>query len=542
MESARSAFGRRAWGEARSAFVAAAGSPGFTLDDFDRHAIAAHLVGDEPECRDVLTRGHRAALETGDVTRAVRFAFWLAHSMIFTGEFGQANGWIARARNLLSERGAADCVEWGYLLVVPAVEQLLGVGDAGTAYSMFTEAVAIARRFADADLLAMAGHGRGRALIRLDRPAEGIEQLDEVMVAVATREVSPLIVGNLYCGVLEACQEVFDLHRAREWTATLSRWCEDQPDLVPYRGPCLVHRVELMRLHGDWEGALEEARQACDWLSLPTSPEGPGDAFYQLGELHRLRGNFADAEEAYRQASRLGRPPDPGLALLALARGQDEAAEAAIRRALSETDPVEVNRRAELLSAHVEALLAMGDVTAARVAAEELDSLASRRDALPLRGLADRALGSVLVASGEPEAALAPLRRSWSAWKQIDAPYEGARVRAVIAMACRALGDEESAAMEEDAARWVFERLGATPDLGRLGETLPSLTAREVEVLCLIAAGETNKAIAAALVISEHTVARHVQNMLHKIGVSSRASLAAFAVEHGIVPRSPGQK
>ena len=143
-----------------------------------------------------------------------------------------------------------------------------------------------------------------------------------------------MLVGNVYCGVLEACQEVFDVGRAREWTAVLTRWCEGQPDLVPYRGPCLVHRVEVMRLRGDWEDALQEAMRACDWLSLPTSPEGPADAFYQLGEMHRLRGNLAAADEAYRQASRTGRPPEPGLALLWLARGRTNAAAAAVQRAL----------------------------------------------------------------------------------------------------------------------------------------------------------------------------------------------------------------
>ncbi len=392
----------------------------------------------------------------------------------------------------------------------------------------------------------MAGHCRGRALIQLGLTAEGMAVLDEVMVGVTTGDVSPLLVGNVYCGVLEACQEVFDVGRAREWTAALSRWCEGQPDLVPYRGPCLVHRVEVMRLRGDWEDALQEAMRACDWLSLPTSPEGPADAFYQLGELHRLRGNLIGAEEAYRQASRTGRPPEPGLALLWLASGRTDAAAAAVQRALDEggKDPA---RRSELLAAHVEILLVKGDTAAARKAADALADIAAAVDALPLRALADRTEGGVLLADREPRAALAPLRRSCAAWQLLDAPYEAAKARVLIASACRALGDGESAAMEADAARWVLERLGAAPDLARLNLHPPSLstadgglTSREVEVLRLVAAGETNKAIAASLVISEHTVARHVQNMLQKLGFSSRASLAAFAVERGLARRSSG--
>jgi len=556
LHGAREAFGQHAWGAARAAYAAAANGAPLTLDDIERYAVASHLVGEEAESREALARGYRESLAQGDVTRAVRFAFFLGHGMIFTGEMGQANGWFARGRSLLSGRGV-DCAEWGYLMVPDGVAQLTA-GDANGARSTFLEALSIGRRFADSTLLAMAGHGLSRALIRLGLPGEGMAALDEVMVAVATGEVSPLLVGHIYCGALEACQEVFDVRRAREWTAVFSRWCEGQSDLVPYRGPCLIHRVELMRLRGDWEDALEEARRACDWLSLPANPEGPAEAFYQLGELCRLRGEFSRAEEAYRQASRLGRPPEPGMALLWLARGRTDRAEAAIRRALDETAaPGPMGdwerlllhaRRAELLSAYVDVQLALGDIATARQAVSELAQAAAALDALPLRALADRAEGSVLIAAGEPQAALAPLRRSWTAWKQLEVPYEAARVRVLIGAACRALGDDESAAMEADAARWVFERLGAAPDLARLTEesataaaSVGGLTQRETEVLRLIAAGETNKAIAAALVISEHTVARHVQNMLQKLGFSSRASLAAFAVKQGLAERAAGQ-
>jgi DNA-binding CsgD family transcriptional regulator len=301
-----------------------------------------------------------------------------------------------------------------------------------------------------------------------------------------------------------------------------------------------------MRLRGDWEDALEEAQRARDWLSLPTSPEGPADAFYQLGELYRLRGDSAGADEAYRQASRLGRPPEPGLSLLWLDRGEADAAAVAVRRALDEGSESKA-RRAELLAALAEILLRQKEIGAALKASAELTELADALDALPLQALAKRAEGSVLIAADEPRAALAPLRQSWAAWQRLQAPYEAARSRILIGIACRALGDEQSAAMEFDAARWVFERLGAAPDIARLdganpylASTAGGLTPREVEVLKLIAAGETNKSIAAALVISEHTVARHVQNMLQKLGFSSRAGLAAFAVEQGIVRRPTG--
>jgi DNA-binding CsgD family transcriptional regulator/tetratricopeptide (TPR) repeat protein len=543
LDQAREAFSRQAWLEAWTGYRALAEDAPLTLDDIERQAIAAHLVGEEAASREALAKGYREALAREDVTRAVRFAFWLGHGMFFTGEMGQANGWFGRARGLLSERGV-DCVEWGYLLIPTGVERLMA-GAPADARDAFVEAQTIGRRFADPNLVAMAGHGRGRALIALGAVADGIAVLDEVMIAVTTGEVSAMVIGDIYCGVLEACRDVFDLRRAREWTAALTRWCDGHPDMVPYRGPCLVHRVDLMRLHGDWEDAIDEARQACDWLSQPASPEGPGDAFYVLGELYRLRGDLSAAEEAYRRAGELGRPLEPGIALLWLANGQVAAAASAIQRAIDESE-FSGPHFAELLAAQVEIRLAGNDVAAARTASTELGKLAAKLDAPQLTALAERAEGNVLIAEGQPGAALAPLRRSWGLWRQLDAPYEAAQVRVLIASACRALGDEQSAAMEVDAARSVFERLGALPDLARLeigpaGNPTSGLTAREAEVLCLIAEGQTNKEIAATLVISEHTVARHVQNMLHKLGFSSRASLAAYAVEHGLVRHGPGQ-
>jgi DNA-binding NarL/FixJ family response regulator len=353
------------------------------------------------------------------------------------------------------------------------------------------------------------------------------------------------VVGDCYCGVLEACHEVLDLRRAREWTGALSRWCEGQPDLVPHRGPCYVYRSEVLQFNGAWSDAFDEAQKACEWLSSPVSAEGAADAFYRIGELYRLRGAYAEAEDAYRHASRLGRRPAPGLPLLWLARGQPDPARSALRRALDEeTDP---GRRAGLLDAHVQVLLAAGDSAGAREAAGELAKIAARLDSPLVRGLCAMAEGAASLAEQQPSAALAPLRRAWTEWQRLETPYDAARARVLIGCAYRALGDEQSAAMEFDAARWVFEQLGAAPDLLRLDGLTAApeanggpagLTARERDVLGLIAEGKTNKEIGLALVISEHTVARHVQNMLAKLECPSRAALAAIAAEHHVGSRS----
>jgi DNA-binding CsgD family transcriptional regulator len=295
-----------------------------------------------------------------------------------------------------------------------------------------------------------------------------------------------------------------------------------------------------MLLHGAWPDAVEAADEAYERFRGLDHP-ATGAVRYQQGELHRLRGEFAQAEDAYRQASRWGREPQPGLALLRLAQGQVTAAAAALHRLLDETQDRIV--RLTLLPAQVEVMLAAADVPAARAAADELSAIAADSAAPMLRAVAGRAEGAVLLAEGDARAAAATLRSAWTAWQALDAPYEAARVRVLLGLACAKLGDADSAAMEFDAALWVFERLGAAPDCARVQalsgtpevRASGGLTARELEVLALVAAGKSNRAIAADLFLSEHTVARHVQNILGKLGVPSRTAATAYAVEHRLI-------
>jgi ATP/maltotriose-dependent transcriptional regulator MalT len=536
LDHGRDAFERKAWTDAYSQLSAADHETPLEPDDLERLAKAAYLVGRDEESEAFWARAHQALSDRGDREGAARSALSLAFGLYQRGAAAPASGWFARAERILDE-AHLDTAARGYLLIPSAIRDIVR-GNAPAGLAMFERAAEIACRFGDRDLASIACHGRGRALIRLGDVAAGVARLDEAMAAVMAGDVSPIVAGDVYCSVLEGCQETFDLRRAYEWTTSLSQWCAAQPGLVRYHGECLLYRAEVLQLRGRWQDAERDAHQACELLgSRPMA----GAARYRLGEIHRLRGEDAKAETEYTRANERGRKPQPGLALLRLAQGQVDAAAASIRGLLIDTQTRAA--RARVLAAAVEILLAVNDVESARSAAAELTDIATLVGAPMLHAASAQATGAVLLAASEIPAASTSLRHAWEGWRDLAMPYEEAHTCLLLAAACEQRGDQDGRRLELDAARRLFKELNAEAQLARLAEeadrgaryAVGPLSEREAQVLRLIATGKTNRDIGAELFISEKTVARHVSNIFDKLGVSTRAGATALAYQRHLI-------
>jgi ATP/maltotriose-dependent transcriptional regulator MalT len=506
---------------------------GLAAEELEALADAAWMVCRLEESIATRQQAYVRYLETRESRPAARVAWRLFWDHLYRGETVVAMGWLRRARRHLA--AMPEEAEHGFVALADA-ELALNRGSLDQAEASARDAVEVGDRHGAQGIVALGLTLQGRILIAQGRRDEGCASLDEAMTLVLSGQLDDFFAGAVYCIVIAECREIADIGRGSEWTEAARAWCASLPATTPFHGICRVHRGEILCLRGAWDEAEAEIRTASDELAV-FKPRSAAEAFAALGELCRRRGDYQGAEDAFRRAHELGGDPQPGLALVRLAQGHAAAASTALGGALSDRSAPPM-RRAQLLAAQVEVALTTGDIALARAAAGELCSIADVLDRPAAYSRAKLARGAVRLANQDAGGAMADLRAACTIWCDLGLPYEEAQTQLLIGAAAKELGDEEGALLAIRAACAGFERLGARADLRRATAWLDrpprpaGLTARELDVLRLLAAGKTNQQIAAELVISGHTAGRHVQNIYTKLGVSSRAAATAFAVEH----------
>lgn len=536
LAEARGAFRRRDWVVAREQFLAArsTGTP-LSADDVYSLSDAAWWLGLVEESMSVAEEAYHLYLADGRGEEAAMAGLNIAYTNSLRGNESLASAWGARSMRIVDE--LPECAVHGFIVYL-AFETAFAELDFGAALGHAHTVAAMGERFNDANLRALGVMAEGRVFVRQGRVSEGMALLDEAMLAALSPDLDPSWAGNIYCHLMLACHELADLRRATEWTRATARWCESMPGAGPFMGICRVHRAQVLQVQGEWQRAELEVRRVCDELAhfhLSIVAE----AYYELGEVLRRRGDLANAEAAFRDAHRRGRDPQPGLALLRLAQGNHEAAAGSLDAFLA-GEPQDPLQRLRHLAARVEVALATGDLGTARRGCEEVESTAAIFGSSGLQAVAAHLRGATLLAEARATEALPILRQAFRCWHELGAPYESARVRLLIAEASDRMGDSDTASLERDAASATLRALGDTATTALPG----GLTPRELEVLLLAADGRSNADIARLLVLSVRTVERHLATVYDKLGFegrNARSAAVSFALREGLTGPRTGQ-
>ena len=525
LTQARQGYAAQDWRTA-AAFFDAVATERLTADDLAAYADAVWWLG---RVEDNLRLGAAACdafLADSRPVEAAWAAMLLGISHLSRGDEPQGRGWIGRAMRLAENIPEGQV--HGYLLFVTEVEGSLLAGQPAAAVDASRRLQDLGRRLDKPDLLAAGLNGEGRALIKSGQVVDGLALLDEAMVTVLDGKLAPFMSGTLYCHTIAVCHEVADVRRMTRWTDLAEQWLTTFPAAVAFGSICGVHRAQLQLLRGEWDEAEQGALRVVEGLDT-CRPDYAAEGWYIVAEVRRLRGD-PGASDAYDEAHARGRDPQPGRALLRLQEGDAAGAATSVRSAVAAagTDPL---HRAPLCAAAVEIAVAAGRLDDAAAGASELAATASTYATSGLEAMAAAARGAVLLAEGRAEDALPVLRDACRRWHELGAAYDAAGICVRLAGAYRALGDEASAAAEVARAEATYERLGAHRPAR---ESPDGLTRRECEVLTLVADGRSNREIGEALYISDRTVGRHLTNIFHKIGVTSRTQAARYALDRGI--------
>ncbi|MEM9134800.1 MAG: helix-turn-helix transcriptional regulator [Actinomycetota bacterium] len=515
-----------------------------TADDLDALASALFWLNQPWRSVELRRLAYERWAADGEGDRAARAAWQVFYEHWLIGEEAVAQGWLARARNLITEPASAVA---GWVAVAEADVATTGARDAAgldtaldAALDHARRAVTAGRRFGDPDLLAMGLQAEGRALLATGDTEAGLACFDEAMVAVIGNELQPLYTGWVYCTVISTCHTIGDLRRANEWSQAALRWCTHLRNGLLYPGLCRVYAAELAHLRGDWSNAESQARQACEDL-LAYDRRYAGAAHYLVGDLCRLQGRLDEATEFYHRAHELGHDPQPGLALLAAVRGRIDDGLEALRAGLGRPGPP--LPRLQFLLALVELADQVDDGALASAAAAEAATVAPHDDQIA-GALALAVQGRAAATVGEPDQAVRLLRQAVMRLAELDVPHEAARLRLALARLADAAGDRLTAELERSSAVATLERLGADPDIvaaapvaAAVASASTPLSARELDVLRLVAEGLTNRAVADELHLSPHTVARHLANIFTKLDVPTRTAAVSTATAAGLLPR-----